>query len=186
MHIYLVKPVSLRQLQKPVDMCVVAVNAAVGYQAEHMQRRIILLTVVYRVKQGRILKESAVLNLLGDPRQLLIYDTARTHIQVSYLRVAHLAFRKAHCHAAGISFHKRALRHKLIHHRRSRFRHCVAVLPVIQAVAVQDHQYCWFLSHDFLLLFFYYFINRLIRHMVIKCRIRLFIILLLISTFTSS
>jgi hypothetical protein len=114
-----------------------------------VQGGILLLAVVHRVKQSRILKKGAVLNLLRDSGKLLIHDASCAHVQVTHLRVSHLAVRQTHRHAAGISLHERALRHQFFHHRRLRQCNRIPLRLVIEAVAIQNHQYCRFLCfHD--------------------------------------
>ena len=58
------------------------------------------LAVLYCMQKGFILEEIAILDLFGDTGQLLVYDAACTHVQMTYLRVTHLAFRKTYCHSA--------------------------------------------------------------------------------------
>ena len=79
----------------------VAVDAAVGQQAEDVQRAVPLLAVVHGLNIGLILKEGAVLNGLGDPGQILEHHPARADVGVTHLGVAHLPLRQAHVHAGG-------------------------------------------------------------------------------------
>ena len=78
-----------------------AVHAAVGQKAHHMQRAAVLLHGVHSPDEGLFFKKHAVLNILGDAGQLLIHDAARAHVQMAHLAVAHLTVRQAHIHAAG-------------------------------------------------------------------------------------
>ena len=70
---------------------------------------------------------------------------------MAYLRISHLTIRQTDCHTAGISLNKRALAHQLVHNRRPRLAYCIMIAIIIQAVAVQNHQYYWFLAHVVLL-----------------------------------
>ena len=123
-----------------------------------MQCRIIFLAIVYRIHKSRIFKKCPVLDFLCNPCQFLIYNAPCAHIQMPYLGISHLSLRKAYRHAAGIAFHKRTFLHQPIHYRRIRFRHGIPVFPFIQPIAIQNHQYCRFLTHfalsfDFLYIF---------------------------------
>ena len=80
----------------------VAVYAAVGKQSEQMKRGFrSLLQFFTACKKGFILEEIAVLDFFGDTGQLLVHDAACTHVQMTYLRVSHLALRKTYSHSAG-------------------------------------------------------------------------------------
>ena len=114
---HLFQAVSLSQLQKPEDMGHVAVYASVGYQSHQMKRGIILLTVLNSCKELFVLEEIAVLDCFRDSGQLLIYNAACAHVQVSDLRVSHLAVGKSHGQPAGISLYKGAFLHQPVHHR---------------------------------------------------------------------
>ena len=104
-----------------------------------MQGTVVLLTVLHRLKEGRILKKSAVLNLFGDSGKLLVYNAPCTHIQMPYLRIPHLSVGKAHCHPAGIPSHKRAFFHQPIHHWCPGLGYGIALCLLIQPIAVQNH-----------------------------------------------
>ena len=150
-HVDFLKAMSFSQLQQAEHMGDVAVHAAVGEQAVHMQGGAFLLSVLYCPQQFFVFKEIPVLNGLGDAGQFLIHDAAGAHVQMSHLGVAHLALRQSHCQAAGLSAYIGALAHELIHHRRFCLTHRVVLTALVQAVAVQNHQYCWFFLHALLL-----------------------------------
>ena len=147
MNVDLLKPMTLCQLQKAVNMGVVAVYAAVGYKTVHMEGGILCLCILYCLYQCLVFKKYTILNLLGDTRQLLVYNTARAHIQMSYLGVAHLSVGKPYGQSACIALHEGILCHQLIHYRCLCLGYRIAVCSLIQAVAVQNHQYCRFLTH---------------------------------------
>ncbi len=117
-------------------MRVVAVHTAVRYQSVHMKRGIVLLTVVYRIHQSGVFKKCAVLNLFRNSGKLLIYDTACSHIQMSYLRISHLAVRKSDRHTACISFHERTFLHQFVHDRRFGLCNRIPLCFLIQTVAI--------------------------------------------------
>ena len=85
------------------------------------------------------LKEIPILNGLGDPGQLLIHDAARAHVQMSYLGVAHLAVRKSHRQAAGLSLDVGALAHQLVHDRSLALTDRVGLTGVVETVTIEDH-----------------------------------------------
>ena len=115
-YIDLAQAIALCQLQQTINMSNMAVNAAVRNQSEHMQSRIVLFAVFYCCHKCLVFKKITILNGFGNTGQLLINNTSCTHVQVSYLRVSHLSFRKTNCHSAGLSFYERTLTHQLIHH----------------------------------------------------------------------
>ena len=80
MNEYLLKAVSLRQLKQSEQVRDMAVHAAVGQKAVQMKRTVIFFAVLNRRKKRRVLKEVPIGNLLGDSGQLLIYNTACSHI----------------------------------------------------------------------------------------------------------
>ena len=136
MHINFFQTVSSGKFQQTVQMCIVAVYAAVRYQSVHMKRRIVLLAVIYGIQQSRILKKSTVLNFFRNSGQFLIYDAARAHIQMSDLGISHLAVRKACRHTACISLHKGTFLHQFVHNGRIGLRHRIPLCLSVQAVAV--------------------------------------------------
>ena len=60
-----------------------AVNATIGNESVQMKGGVILLCILHGSLQRRILKESSLADRLRNLRQILIYNTARSHIQVS-------------------------------------------------------------------------------------------------------
>ena len=129
-YVYLLDSLSLCQLKKSVNMCIVAVHAAVGHKPHQMKCGIILLNILTCCHKRFILKEIPILNRFCNLGQILINNTSCAHVQMSYLGVSHLAVRKSYCHAAGISSHKRALSHQPVHDRCGCFCHCVAVFVI--------------------------------------------------------
>ena len=139
MDIYLFQAVSLSQIQKAVDVRVVALHSAIGHKAEHMKCGIIFFAVFHSRKEFRDLEKVAILNGFCDPCQFLINNAAGAHIEMSNLRVSHLSFRKSHCHSACLTLYKRALAHKLVHDRCLSLTHRIMVTVVVKAVAVKYH-----------------------------------------------
>ena len=136
MYIDFLNALSLRQLKQPVNMCVVAVHAAVRHKTHQVQSGIIFLHILACCKERLILKEISVLDGFRDLCQILIHDASCAHVQVSYLRVSHLSVRKPDSHAAGISLHKRALSHQFVHDRCRCLSDRIPMLVISQAVAV--------------------------------------------------
>ena len=131
MYVHLGKAFSFGQLQQTVQMGDMAVDAAVGKQPHKVDGRIILLGILHRLKQRFVFEKVAVLDLLGDSGQLLIYDASCAHVQMTHLRVSHLAVGQPHRQPAGISLHKGTLAHQLIHHRRLSLADCVCLTFII-------------------------------------------------------
>ena len=146
-YIDLRKTVTLCQLQQSVDMGIVAVYAAVGYQSEQVQCGVLCFRVLHSLYKRFIFKEVSILDLLCDTGQLLIYDASRTHVHMTNLRVAHLSVRKTNCQSAGIALYKGVVLHQTVHNRSLRHRNGIALRILIQTVAIQNHQYCRFLTH---------------------------------------
>ena len=114
----------------------VAVNAAVRQQSHDMERRPLRLAVVHCGNIGLVCEKVPVLNGFCDSGQFLVYDTACSHVQMAYLRVAHLSLGKSHCHAAGLAFYKGALAHELVHNRSLSLAYSVVLAVIVQSVAV--------------------------------------------------
>ena len=85
MYIDLLDPLSLCQLQKSVDVGIVAVHATVGHKSHKMKGRAVFLYIFAGCKEGFVLKEVAVLDSLCDLCQILVYNAAGSHVQMSYL-----------------------------------------------------------------------------------------------------
>ena len=111
-------------------------SAAVSYT--HLGSAV-LLAVFHRGKEFRHLEEITVLDGLGDPGQFLVNNAACPHVKMAHLRVAHLAFRKSHCHPAGLALYKGALAHQLVHDRSPALAHSIVVAVAVKAVAVKYH-----------------------------------------------
>ena len=105
-----------------------------------MQARPILLRVVHRLQKCLVFEETAALDFLRDPDQILVHDPAGPHIQVAYLGAAHLSLRKTHGQAAGIALREGVFLHQPIHHRRIRQRDGIVLRLLAQAVTVEDQQ----------------------------------------------
>ena len=87
---------SRHQVQQRVDVVFVAVHAAVGQEAEDVQRGIGRLDLGDHVEKGAILGEMAIAYRTVDAREVLIDDAARADIEVADFRVAHLPGGQAH------------------------------------------------------------------------------------------
>ena len=92
----------------------VAVYAAVGAQAHHMQGLAVGLGVLNGLDVDRVFKKFAVLNLLRHLRQDLEHHAARAHVGVADLGVAHLPLGQAHVQPGGLEQGVRVLGEELI------------------------------------------------------------------------
>ena len=70
---------------------------------------------------------------------ILVNPPACAHIHVAHLGVSHLSVRKSHKHAAGLSFYKGALTHKLIHDGGLTLADRIVLAVLIQSITVQNH-----------------------------------------------
>ena len=104
-----------------------------------MQLAAVFLDVLHSLHEDFIFKEIAILDCLGDTGQILVNDTSCTHVQVTDLRVSHLAVRKADIKSAGLSLYKRAFLHQAVHDRCLGQCNCIVVLSRVQSIAIQDH-----------------------------------------------
>ena len=80
MYINFGETVSLGQLQQSVNVGDVTVHTSIRNKAEHMEGRIVFLTVLNCGHQRLVGEEISVLDGLGDTCQLLVYNAACTHI----------------------------------------------------------------------------------------------------------
>ncbi len=138
---------AFRQPQKGIQMCIMAVYAAIGKQAAEMQCGIIFPTMLHSRQKLRVFIEIPVLNGFRDAGQFLINNTARADIQVADLGIAHLALRQADSAAAGVAFYAGVFFQYPVQHRGICLFNGVAVCFIIDAEAVQYHQNCRFLFH---------------------------------------
>ena len=81
----------------------VAVHAAGAHQAHQMDGLAGVDGSLHVLDQNRVLEHLTVLDGLGDQGQLLVHDTAVTHVGVTDLGVAHLAVGQAHSHAGSLN-----------------------------------------------------------------------------------
>ena len=136
---YFLQAFLFAQLQDRVQMCVVAVYAAVREQTPDMQVGIVLLAVLDCAQQFFVLEEYAVFDVLGDQGQVLVDDAAGADVHMTPLGISHLAIRKTNCQTAGVAFYKRTLCFQLIHNRCVCDRDGIGLRIVGQAVTIQHH-----------------------------------------------
>ena len=98
MDIDILQPFAFGKLDKREQMLGVTMDAAVRKQSVGMQRAAVSFNVVDGGEKALVLKKIAVLDRLGDARQLLIDRSSRADIEVSHLAVAHLPARKTDVH----------------------------------------------------------------------------------------
>ena len=135
-YIHFFYTLSLCKLQKSVNMSVMAVYTTVRNQSHHMKSCIVLFCIFACCKQRLILKEISVFDRFCNLCQFLVNDASCSHVQMSYLRVSHLTFRKSDCHSTCISFYKRILCHQFIHDRSLSFCHSISFCCIIQSISI--------------------------------------------------
>ena len=79
----------------------VGVYTAVAEQPEQVQRRSFLLAVVHDPGVGGVLEKAPLLDVQGDPGQVLEHHPARADVGVAHLAVAHLPFGQSHVQTGG-------------------------------------------------------------------------------------
>ena len=98
MDIHVVEPTLFGHFKQRVQMLVMAVDAAIGNKAVCMELLPVFLSVFHRLNKLRLLKETAVFNILCDAGELLIDDTPRADIQMPDFRITHLSGRQSNIH----------------------------------------------------------------------------------------
>ena len=83
-------------LDQGLDMVHVRMNAAGAHKAHEVKGLAFGLDIVHSLDEDLVLGDGAVLDGIVDARKLLEDDAAGTDIEVTHLRVAHLAIGKAH------------------------------------------------------------------------------------------
>src|SRR5574344_226704 len=101
-----------------------------------MKCRIILLAVLYCVKQCGILEEITILNFFCDSCKFLIYDTSGTHIKMTDLGIAHLPLRKSYCKSARVTAYIRIFFHKFVKNGFLCFGNGVMIRALVKSVSV--------------------------------------------------
>ena len=126
----------LRHLEQTEHVGYMAVDAAVGQQARHVQRLAVVRGVPHRLAQRLVLEERAVLDRLGYLDQVLIYDPSGADIGVTDLGVAHLTVGQTDPQTGSLYLSVRVFRPKLVKTGLFRRLDRVAVLRRIDAEAV--------------------------------------------------
>src|SRR5690606_10270855 len=120
------------------DMRLVTVDAAIGEQADEVQRP--AAHAVERRLERRIDCHRALADGLVDAREVLIDDAAGPHVHVADLRVAHLTRGQADGLARRLQPRHREARQQLVVVRRAGHRDRVVRGCVAQAPAVEDDE----------------------------------------------
>ena len=118
MHINLLQARAPGHFQQRIQVRIVAVHAAIGNKANQVQRSAVFFDALHRARKRGVFKEAAVLNILGNARQLLINDAPCADVGMAHLAVAHLAVRQADIHARGTDGGIRILREQTVQVRR--------------------------------------------------------------------
>jgi len=129
-----------RHLHHGLDVLLVTVHAAVGEQAEHMQRAAVGHGQVHGFRELRIARELAVGNGLGDARQVLVDDAAGAEIGVPDFGIAHLPHGQADVHARARDQRVRALGPQALEVRRAGVGDGVVAGLFGMAPAVEDDE----------------------------------------------
>ena len=99
-HVHLFDVPALRHFEQSVEVRVHGVHAAVGQQADEVQRAARLFAVIHRRDELGVLEKLPVLYRLVDGGDVLVNDPARADVEVSHLAVAHLTGGKSDREAA--------------------------------------------------------------------------------------
>ena len=128
-------------------MLVMAGYAAIRKQTEKMQVCAVFQAVIDGIVEFLHLEKIPVLNRLGDPGQLLIYDTARADVQVPHFRIAHLPVRQTHGHAGSADKGHGIFSFQSADVRGSRQLHGVSLTVLAFPKAIHDDESCKFIVH---------------------------------------
>src|SRR5690242_20556108 len=101
MDIYVIESFLLADIDDGHQVVDMAVYAPIADQTQQMQGFALGPGATDGVQQYLVFGKRAVPDAYVDTLQLLIDDPAGTEVQVSYFRIAHLAFRQAYCFSAG-------------------------------------------------------------------------------------
>ncbi len=117
-----------------------AVHAAVGHEADEVERIAAASDAIHRRDERRVLEKITVADALVDAREVLVDDAAGAHVHVADLGVAHLARRQADGFARGDELGVRIAHEQLVEHGRPRHRDGVVRALGADAPAVEDDQ----------------------------------------------
>jgi hypothetical protein len=79
-----------------VQVALMAVHAAIGDEAEKVQRPRGSRTSLHRCTQRRVRGQLTICDAFVDPGEVLVHDAAGAHVHVPDLGVAHLPGRESH------------------------------------------------------------------------------------------
>ena len=122
-------------------------NAAVRKKSPYVEVGILLLAVVDSAEEVLVLKENAVLDILGDQCKILIDDPAAAHVHMADFGVAHLAVRQTYEKAGSIALLEGTFCHQFVHDRCLCHVYCVCDVVLGQTISVKNHQNYRFLFH---------------------------------------
>ena len=129
-----------RHLDERVQVPLVAVDAAIGHEAEQVERLPSVRDAVHARDQGLAREELAVANALVDAREVLIDDPAGAHVHVADFGVAHLSCRQTDGFARRDQLRVRVAAHQLVEDGLARHRDCVVRTVGANAPAVEDDE----------------------------------------------
>ena len=119
----------------------VAVHAAVGDEAQQVQRGASSHRLRERVLEHAVGEERAILDGLGDAREVLVNDAAGADVQVPDLGVAHLARRQPHGRPRGLKRAVRVRGQQTVERGGTRLADGIAGTVRGYSPAVHDHQH---------------------------------------------
>ena len=142
MDVYVFKSFCLAQLNYAVKVGDVAVNAARGEQSHEVKVASVFDSVVNCVYDRFVILELVVVDCFCDSGELLIYDSARADIGVTYLAVAHLTVGKSDVHSGSADLSKRVFLKEPVKIRGVSRKDCACFFLALlcNSKAVQNHK----------------------------------------------
>ncbi len=141
MQIHFAQTVGLGRVAQGVEVLQRRVYAAGRRQAHEVDGHIVLLGIAERADYLGILLERAVLDGAVDLHQVLIHHAAAADVEVTHLRVAHLAVGQTYVLATGLELGMRILLHQPVHVRCRGVVNGVILLVIAQSISIQDNQH---------------------------------------------
>ena len=129
-------------LNQSLDVVHVRMNTARAHKTHEVESLALGLYIVHSLDEDLVLGDGAVLNGVVDARKLLEHDAAGTDVEVTHLRVTHLAIGKTHVLARSTERGVRILLVQAIKEGRLGSGDGVLTIGRGQAAAVHDDQEC--------------------------------------------
>jgi hypothetical protein len=129
-----------RHVDERVQVSLMAVDAAVGHEADEVQRVQPARDAIHRGDERVADEEVGVADAFIDPREVLVNDAAGAHVQVADFGVAHLPGGQADGLARRDELRVRIAAHQLVVDRRPGHRDGVVLALGADAPAVEDDE----------------------------------------------